>query len=158
MTKEEMVNSLITNEATNWKEDDKELLMQTDDDVLAKMMPVIKNEEKNEEGVQNDGQPATVDEFISKAPAEMQEVLKNGINTYNTEKKKVISTITAFQANKFTEKELQLKDLDELKKLASFIPAPKSTNRYDGQADSGIQNNAHVEEPLIMPTMNFEKK
>lgn len=162
MIKTELVEQLISNELTSWKEEDRELLMQTDDDLLLKMIPVAnekdEEEDKEEDVVDNTEptKPSTVEDYINNAPEEMQDVLRNGLNAYKSEKAKLITVITSNKRNAFSKEELVEKSIQELRKLSAMIDTPVKNARYDGQAD-GEDITDNKEEALVMPTMNFEK-
>jgi len=186
MNKEQLIESLISNKATKWEESDKEFLMAQDDAALEKMIP-IKNEKTKEEiaaeeeaaktaeekkkkeeekaaaskNEESGNEKETAQSFIEKAPKEIQDVLTNGLNTYNKEKARLVGFITSNKKNTFTKEQLESKNVDELKaiaKLAADENQQKEAN-YNGQLDAGdIDLNEEQEEPLKTPVMNFDKK
>lgn len=104
--------------------------------------------------------PATAAEYISAAPKEIQEVLGNGLHIYNEEKAKIVQDIVANTNNTFTPEELNTRPLNELRKMAAlmgtkFVPQSR-TPQYAGQAPTPTENSER-EEPLELPTMNFQK-
>lgn len=106
----------------------------------------------------------TLGEYISAAPSQIQEVLNNGVATYNAEKTSIVSTIMANEKNSFTQEELESRPLGELKKMAQLMAPAAASNEdsytrpnFAGQAPTPAANSA-VEEPLTMPVMNFDKK
>jgi hypothetical protein len=101
-----------------------------------------------------------VQDYIAAAPAEIQEVLTNGMASYNEEKSKIVKTLAKNGA--FSETELQSKPLVELRKLAKLAasnqPAAPARFDYSGMAPVGNASGETVEqEALVPPTMNFGK-
>lgn len=101
----------------------------------------------------------TVQEYISAAPREVQDVLANSMAVYNEEKRKLITQILANKRNIFTQQDLENRPLFELKALAQLAAPEPPPNlpqppHYYGQAPVG--NNDKIE-VLTLPTMNFEK-
>lgn len=192
MKKRKIVEALIANEATQWDEDDTDALMALEKDVLEKMAPVVNEETKEKEehqevvanaakkgaaGVEatettaeetpteNKEQKAqTVEEYIKDAPAEMRGMLQNGLDSYQNDKDRLIKAITANKRNKFTEEQLQAKDVSELQNLAALAtnveqPAPKPLgHNYIGQGDPVQNTEEDEEEPMEDVTMNFEEE
>jgi len=176
MDKEKMVKDLISNDSSGWKEEDKEMLMNTDEKILEKLLnPPVSNEKKeedkeekeedekkneNEEKTENQQNPIPVfknaDEFIASAPAEIQEILNEGRQAALAERNRLIKTITSNKRNSFSADELKKKPLSDLRhiaKLAEDVVKP----RFDGQADPPLENE-EKETGLPVPTMNFKKK
>ena len=177
MNKTELVNALIANEATEYMEDDRESLMAMNEKTLAKLTPVEKKAEKKEvienketkvekkEVIDNkeevivekkEEKPMTAKAYIANAPSEIQEVLTNGLDSFNAEKKRLVNTIVANKKSAFTEEELNAMNLNSLKKLAQ-IAAPEKQPRYDAQGDSLDLVDNTEEEPMDVPTMTFDK-
>lgn len=178
MNKDKMIEQLISNAATKWQESDKEFLTSLSEDVLEKMLPVenamtaeeiaAKKKADEEEAAtcaaknkaaaatENAAEkPQTAQDYIAKAPKEVQDVLTNGLNSYNKEKAKLIGVITANKKNMFTKEQLETKNLEELQAIAN-LAAPSKTVSYDGQGDvDDVTSNQ--EEPLTTPVMNFKK-
>ena len=108
-----------------------------------------KKDEEDEEETKN-----TAQDYIAKAPKEIQDVLTNGLNSYNKEKAKLISVITANKKNAFTKEQLETKNLEELQAIA-ILAAPAKQVSYAGQGDvDDVTSNQ--EEPLATPVMNFK--
>ena len=191
MDKVKIVDALIANKSTQWTEDNKDALMKLEEDVLAKMEPVANADadkadagdgnadaDKADAGDGNadadkadagDGadtveENMSTEDFINKAPPEIQAVLNSGLASYKASKEALIKVITANERNKFTKDQLAEKDVEELKSLASLAANTEKekenleaiNNNYDGQGDPAA--NAETEEPLEVPTMNFEEK
>jgi len=174
MNKEKIVQSLIKNEMTNWKDEDKDVLMELEESVLEKMVPIEINKEKEPEkpakteAVTNEvskEKPITVEKFIAEqVPSELQAVLMNGLRSYNKEKTELIKSITDNQNNKFTEDQLKSKDNEELRNISLLANSTSKEQdvvrfiNYSGQGDP-LNVNAEVKmEPLSLPTIDFSKK
>ncbi len=175
MDKEKLVVELIANESTQFTEDDKEMLLALNEDVLGKMVPV-ENEEGYEEGndadagaeeatseegegVENTDKPKTVDEYIKEAPADIQDVLRNGVESHKAEKDRLVAGIVANEQCDFTKNELEAKGIQELRKLAKITKTVQNGGpRYDGQVDGFDAPTENQEEAMPMPVMNFGEK
>ena len=167
MDKKKFVADLIANASTMWEESDTDSLMAMDETVLEKMVPVANEETEEEETteetteesvVDNKEQELTVNEYIAKAPAGLQDVLRNGLNTYNTEKQALISELTANKKCIFTKEQLSSKDNLELKALVTLSASEKKQPvrpDYSGNADP-VDNTENTEEPLEAPVMTFD--
>ena len=180
MEKGQIIEQLISNKETKWQETDREYLTSLTEEILEKMIPVenatdeknvadaaaIAEEKKKKEeeakkkeeaaaaAAKNAEQPQTVQDYVAKAPKEIQDVLTNGLSSYNKEKAKLIGVITANKKNTFTKGQLEVKNLEELQAIASLAIPPKEVS-YDGQGDvDDVISNQ--EEPLSTPVMNFK--
>ena len=111
--------------------------------------------EKQEEEKQEE-KPITVDEYIEKAPAEVKEILSDGVRTHRAQKAQVIEDLLENTRNKFTKEQLEVKTLDELCKLAFLA---KVTVDFSAQGDALKEQEEEVEEEVPeMPKMNWDKK
>jgi hypothetical protein len=182
MNKKQLVNSLIENTATQWREEDRETLMAMNEDVLEKMNPVINEEETNSEEnnvsspnteessqesetePQVDNGDETVEQCLAniKNPA-VRESIQNGLKALEAEKGRYIKLLTDNQQNTFTEEQLKSKSVDELKQLATLAANTdekkqelKAVDNYAGLGE--VQSNAVTEEPMGTPTPDFSKK
>ena len=129
--KEQMVNDLIANEATQMTEDDREFLMGLDESKLGILAPVEvekKEGEDEEGGVPDDGvkaeskegdpkPPVTTEEFIKNAPDEIKEVLNQGVKLQKEQRSNLTKMI--IDNSKFSEDELKGFSIDQLDKLAA---------------------------------------
>ena len=84
------------------------------------------------------------------------------MKNYNAQKERLIETITKNKKNTFTKEQLEKKDVDELKALATLAAdneeeVKKIENNFEGQADV-VENSDEDEEPMDIPTINFEEK
>ena len=104
----------------------------------------------------------TVDDYINKAPEELQGVLRSGLSSYKANKARLIKIITANKKNRFTEEQLNFKELAELQSLAALASDAEEERKeisnlnFSGQQDP--VENATEEKPLELPVMNFDKK
>jgi hypothetical protein len=107
-------------------------------------------------------EPLTVESYIANAPPEVQGMLKQGMATYNEQKKRLIEVITKNERNSFTEEYLQTKDVEELENIANLAKSdekePVQRFNYRGLADTKGTNTVQNEEPLMAPEMDFSKK
>jgi len=194
MEKEKLVNDLIANSATKWTEEHREFLMEVDENNLQNFEPVVnetpeikeEEEEKTPEPqvqqpvqvvnkeVVTEEKPATLEEYIAKAPVELQQVLVNSVNTYNEQKETIVAKLVANARCKFTEDFLRNQDLEMLKgleELATNENQEESTEprlvNYAGQATvnpSPVVNSnvpgtkVSDEAPLVMPSISFDRK
>ena len=117
-------------------------------------------------GNKEDKKPLTAEEYISNAPSDIQEVLKEAVATRNFEKEKLTKVITDNKNCAFSKEFLSTKPLGELRGLAKLAEAkvetpgnPVQMFNYSGQAEVVTTANAEVR-ILDLPTMNFgpEKK
>jgi hypothetical protein len=152
MEKEKIVDGLIANEKAPWTEEDREVLMEMDDEKLDWIANQEKKEEKEKkkENLETNEQKkietpekkeeeilgkrpaapvenseATVDEYIANAPKGIQDMLKAGVDAHKEQKDALIKKITANERNPFTEEQLQAKEIAELKQLAAFAVEAK---------------------------------
>lgn len=110
--------------------------------------------------------PATVEEYIGNAPAGMRDVLQSMAVNHDAAKNRLIGTITANKANKFSKEYLQGMNLGDLQNLAALATPPDAprqqalySGNYAGQGDvvDNAQQTAVVEVALPVPTMNFAR-
>jgi Uncharacterized protein conserved in bacteria (DUF2213) len=120
---------------------------------------VEKKEDEKESPAAN--QEETVEQYVGKAPKKIREALTNSLRVLEQEKTKLIDTITANELNEFTKEQLEEKEIGELTALAKLAAPvikedPNNAVRpnYFGQAPVAAGSK---EEPLLLPTMNFEK-
>lgn len=70
----------------------------------------------------------TIDEYTNNAPPEIQEMLREGLALRIAAKQKLVATITANKANRFTKEALEAKSKEELEALAA-LAAPQTPVR-----------------------------
>lgn len=164
MGKKEKIEALIACHRTRFTETDEEWMMQLEEEQLDKLSPAeveaqpqtpppppepeAKVEEEEEEKV-----PATPEEYIAKAPQELQAVLTRALSRDRAIKDDVIRKIMANKRNKFSECQLKAKGLDELEAIAE-LAAP--VVNYEGRAGVMKENEGG---PITVPDMPavFEK-
>ena len=147
MDKAQVVNQLIANEKSPWKEGDRAALMQMSEEQLKAIVgnvqpvsapapvavvppapvavvppapaPVVVEPKA---GVVNQSvvSPVTVDQYIANAPVGMRDMLRAGLLAHAEEKAKLVAKITANQRNPFSLEQLNAKDLDELRGIAQL--------------------------------------
>lgn len=168
MDKQKLIDSLIANEATRFTKDDQEFLAGLEVDQLEKLKPLeqtqdVKPDEKqtvtNTPEVKDEAKPATLDEYISQAPTEMQPVLRQGIASYKADKARLINTIQANERNQFTAEQLNAMDNEQLKAIAVLAakePEKQLQPIFDGQGD--ISQNADDVPPLVAPPVVMAEK
>ncbi len=186
MDKKQTVEDLIKNEVTLWKDEDKDTLMELEENVLEKMVPVENQEEDttqaneaaaaaaaaaaaNDDGKDKDDEEAsasvenmTAEEYIDKnVPVAMKGVLRSGLASYNASKAKLVEVITANEKNRFTKEQLESKELDELSSLAALAAHTEKQQEEVSALNYAGQldatHNETEEEPLDVPVMNFAK-
>ncbi len=114
-----------------------------------------KKETAAEEKPAENKKPKTTEEYVNAAPPEVRNALKGMLNRDKAIKTKLIKNITDNEKNQFDEKELQKKEISELRKLAAMLPGEEkeetTLNDYTGLEDvEDITEN--TEEPLVMPS------
>lgn len=166
MNKKEVIDGLIGNAASGWKESDREFLMGLPDERLktiatnaAAIKPTVENK------------PAPAANAAPTAP-KVEDLLNNeqiaalnyGKRMLAEKKSQLIGQITANKANVFTAEVLNGKSIEELEGIAALaaVPAapaaPAPTPWFGGQAQPAANGKADDnEEVLSLPVMNFEK-
>ena len=185
--KKKIVDALIKNESTQWTDDNREWLMTQEKDVLENMVPVVNEEDekvlvlakelvekaeaeatKNKKKDQKDEPvtntaPKTMEEYLKDMPPEMRDMVNNGIDSHKADKKRLVNIITANDRCSFTEKQLEGKNLTELRQLAELATTTEnqrtelSVVNYAGQGETHNTEDSK-EEPLPLPALNFDKQ
>jgi len=144
MNVEELVNALITNEGSQFTEDDREWLSSLEEDQLSRMSPAAVTDSEaaaadadaealasalaaNADGDQS---PVTTDAYIAGAPAEVQQVLRSALGMHRARKTALVAGLVANTRNKFTQEALEAKDVEELEMLAELANVDVS---FEGQ-------------------------
>jgi hypothetical protein len=145
MNVEELVNALIANEATQFTEDNREWLSTLEEDQLTSMTPIdlttIGGDDGNNDNDDDDGDeaaaaalaasqaaahddpvPITTDAYVAAAPAEMQAVLKSSLGMHRARKAALVAGLIANARCKFTEPQLNGKDIEELENITAMAP------------------------------------
>lgn len=172
-TNKEVVDGLIANEATQFTEDDREWLESQDETRLNSLSPVAnsedtdKSEAKQVENKQEDSEDnasenakvtansQTAEEFIESAPAEMQEVLSDGLRMQREVKDKLVKELVANERCGFSNEELKEMKTEQLRKLSKLGNIPS----YEGQAGSSdITTNKDDNEAIPDAPIAFKRK
>ena len=165
-------DGLIGNKATQFTEDDRESLESQDETRLNSLSPVANSEgdEKpkdkvleTNEGSEGEGSEdakvtansQTAEEFIESAPAEMQEVLSDGLRMQREVKDKFIKELVANERCGFSEEELKEMKTEQIRKLSKLGNVPD----YAGQAGgSEITTNTGDDEKIPDAPIAFKRK
>ncbi len=139
--RKDAVDGLIANEAAPWAEDDRDFLMGASDAQFEKLTADASADEETFPEVSIDAaQPAekpAAEQFMASAPAEVREVLAEGMAERRRARAELIGKVKENGSNAFTDAELDAMSSDHLRKLAalSFTEAnegrPVSAN-YSG--------------------------
>ena len=194
MKKKDIVDGLIANKFMAWKDEDREGLMAMDKKVLEKMQPVANDDDTQEaaedgagdmavaapaeapaeaapaeapaeEAAPTENKERTVEECLADMPPKIRAVVQNGIDAHDREKTHRIKQIMNSDANPFSEEELKLKDLVELRQLAVFAVNSSKTeenaptrnqmlaNDFSGQGNVFQDNMETNEDALVIPSV-----
>jgi hypothetical protein len=179
MKQDELIKSLIECTHNTLTEDHKEWLKGLSDDQLKaltfveeekpevnadKDKPVVdkKKPEANDKdadpkpNADDKAEPATVDEYIANAPAEVQSVLKRSVARDRIVKADLVKGLMANKRNKFTEEQLKAKDIDELEVLAELGQVDVDYTLSRGTAS--VEANDDDSPPAPIPVFKMEKK
>lgn len=142
MDRKQQIDALIANAASGWVEGDRQILTSMPEAQFAKL---VKNAQPVQQaqtttttapapGAQcststqpaQNAAPATlsVEQYIANAPGALQQVLRNGVQTYNAQKASVIKNIMSAPGNRFNEAYLNTLELEHLQGMESLIPQP----------------------------------
>lgn len=172
--KKKMENTIKTSLGVR-KEEDREFLEGLSEEQLTKNMQTAKtavatpsippSEEKKEEIVEevkqvdNTEQVKAPSDYLKALPAEIREVLNEALTTQAEQKAKLVETIVANKKNILSKEQLTTLKMTELKAMAALAQEePRAKTSYAGLGPVGNVQNEVVEEPLLAPTMNFERK
>jgi len=128
MTKE-LVDGLISNDATQWVEEDREFLTALTEEQLVKMTPILpvvnEDEEVEEEEVveeQEDDTPKTFDDWVEAIPdEEVREEMKANRKKSIERREKLITELSANKRNAFDKDELHGMKTHQLEKLSKML-------------------------------------
>lgn len=157
------------------KEEDREFLEGLGEEKLTKNMQTAKTavvtpsisptEKKKEEIVEEVKQVDNAErvkapsDYLEALPAEIREVLNEALSTQAEQKAKLVESIVANKKNILSKEQLTTLKMTELKAMAALAQEePKAKTSYAGLGPVGNVQNEVVEEPLLAPTMNFERK
>lgn len=178
MNKAQVVDGLISNQATKWSDSDREFLMGLDEAQLSKFEPVANEEKQEVPGSGAAPAPApeapasnkaqTTAEYLQNMPAEIAQVVNSAMAKQASDKAADIVTIKANANNQFTDVQLAAMAPEQISLIAKMaanaqpveilagLETPLQAN-YAGQAPiAPVPNEGEVEEPMVMPTINFK--
>ena len=95
----------------------------------------------------------SAEEFIKSAPTEFQDVLRSGLKTHNAQKAALVAGLKGNARCKFSEQQLNAKDLDELKALAELAHVEVDFSAGAGEAE--MHANADADEVPAMPEVKW---
>ena len=161
MTKQELVNALVANEATQYAEEDSEWLLTLSEDQLAKMdpkvvtapatnaEPVVTPKEPEApaavvEPVTNNRKPITTEEYVAAAPAELRQVLNASLSMHRQRKEAMVNALLTNSRNKYSKQQLDAKDIDELENIVALSQTEVS---YEG-AGANLVNNSGADDAI----------
>ncbi len=140
-TKEELVNGLIANTASQFTEEDRGWLETLEDAQLTKLAPVVNEDaaDSSEDdsdteddadagggantrtvGGDEDTAPISTEDYIANAPEEEQQVLNSGLSMHRARKNALVTELVANSRCRFTKEQLDSKDVPELENLAAL--------------------------------------
>jgi hypothetical protein len=152
MSKEQLVQALITNEGTQYTDADSTWLNALEEDQLQRMTPVVAEEDPALEveeliaPIAEEGIP-TLEQYLSKAPTELQSVLSEGIKLQQSRKTSLVDGILANSRNTFSKEDLTAKDIRELEGIASLAVDIS----FEALGQLPVVNNADDTQPAPAP-------
>ncbi len=150
--KEKLVTALIANAATKWEEGDKELLMAMEEEVLAKLDPVVLKAVEKVEPVEpvvvEPAAPAektpvanqTVDQYLQGAPEGIRDVITNGIRMHKEKKDALLASLTTNEKCLYSPEELGEMSIVTLEKVAKMCEVPEAD--YSGRGLPNLNEEA----------------
>lgn len=139
-------------EAGSKDESDSEDEEETDEEKKAMKDKMVQMEAKLKA---NEAPAKTVEEFIARAPADMQGTLRRAVAADKVAKDSLVASLKANARCKFTDDQLKAKDIDELKVLAEL--AQVEVDFSGRNAGEGMKVNEENEVP-DMPALFTAKK
>lgn len=136
MEKKELVDQLITNAETPWKETDRERLMEITESELTKLLPQEAAPAVNKEEPKPQ---TTADVLAGITDPKVRKVIADGIAANEKRHKQLVAALKANKSCAFSETELEAMDVDFLQKLADSFEVS-----YEGQAPPRV-NRARVD-------------
>ncbi len=144
----EQIDALISNKATHFAEEDRVWLDKLPKEQIDKLSPIVAEEKQltPEETLAQaqkvvddnaaataataaaaDGEeqkPATMEQYIEKAPGDIGEMLAAGVAMHKEKKAGLVKALLANSRNKFTKEQLEAKGVTELQTLAELANVP----------------------------------
>lgn len=159
------VEKLTANKQFGFTPEDKEWLLTQEESLLDKLLarpvaaeaPVQANASAEQVLQVFKNSAKTPEEFISLAPAEMQESMRNGLALHKANKANLVKKIMDNSASgTWDEAELTAMPIETLEKMGKMIKTPVD---YSAQAHSAeLEVNASGEEPLYPTGVSVESK
>ena len=178
MDKDKLITDIIANEGTRFGEDDRKFLEAQEIKALEKFVPPEKKAEptvNDEVKTKADDKPAekkpaddvtanepkTVEEYIDNAPGPLKEVMEDQLLSYETDKKRLINTITANGRNTFTAEQLEPMRLQQLQSIARLAVTEEQEQQqknpiYLGQGDLADNTADMGDLPIPKAVVNAE--
>ncbi len=119
MNVEERVNALIANESTQFGEDDREWLSTLEEDRLSSMVP-LEAVALDVDVDDVDDKPISTKDYVAAAPADVQHVLNSSLQMHKERKEAVITALRGNPRCKFSQEDLEAKDIPELENMAAL--------------------------------------
>ena len=136
--KKTLVDQLISNTKTSWKEEHRESLMACNDDQLRTLLPA---EDKKEAAAIFADSKA----FLAAIPdPKIRRVIEQGVATNERQKAKLVAALIANKGCKFTKDELEGMDVDFLEKVADSMAVTyvgQAPPRFNDRARAGVDAN-----------------
>jgi len=175
MDKKKVVDALIKSNKNSWTEDNRDMLMNMEEDVLTTLESSDKVAEQAavnaaaEAGnratapvtVVDNSTPApkTAEEYIADMPAPVGAVVRNAMAMHSNVKSALIEKIKTNEKSTFTDEQLAGKEVHELQQLAAlFAPEvstsnlPKELQNFD-LANLNVNLTENKETPMPMPSI-----
>jgi hypothetical protein len=150
MTKEALISALIANAATQYKDEDTEMLNGLDEKILLKMAPVENEEKDKEDDDKEEAKPGNEAEPIANALSDDDMVLFNQLKNRERERVDAIKSAVVKAHKSITAEIANNMGLEALNALALDI---KKTPDYSGAGGIGITPNKATErthKPIIL--------
>ncbi len=175
-TKEELVNGLIANEASQFTEEDRDWLETLEDAQLTKLAPVVNTEGDASSGDASDAEDdaggganlrpvggddeanisVSTEDYIANAPEEVQQILNSGLSMHRARKNALVTALVDNSRCKFTKEQLESKQVDELENLAALaIDISYELGGANLSANTGEDADA-VPEPVKLFDLNAD--
>lgn len=160
--KKALIDGLIVNQATSLEESDRPWLDGLTEEQLKRLEPVAKDPAANTGGcgakpaaelkppaVNQTQKPVTADEYIDQAPAEIRELLANGLKAERERREGLLSTLKANQRCAFAEDELKGMSTEQLDKLSRSL-SPEDYSGRGGPRANVDDDEIPAPPPVVM--------
>jgi|GEM_PF-3305428 len=149
-----LVEALVVSDKTKFDEEDREHLMTLPEKVLEKLKVSESNQEpgkKPGDSEEPKKKPVALDDFIESAPVEIQGVLLRSVNRDRAVKDDLVKALMENDRNEFTKEQLEGKDIDELKLLATLGRVPVDFTGQIGGAAAEDSDEIPAAPPVFEP-------